>query len=89
MALKNLFKKDEDAVKMRQEIRQKRLDSRIKVREAKAGVGTQEALKNISTDGSSGAKMADSQESNVLTYAIIGGGVLLVGLTVFMLMRRK
>ena len=89
MALKNLFKKDEDAVKIRQEIRQKRLDSRLKVREAKAGVGTQEALKNISNDGSAGAKMDGSGESNVLTYAIIGGGVLLVGLTVFMLMRRK
>ena len=89
MALKNLFKRNEDAVKMRQEKRQKRLDSRLKVREANAGVGTQEALKNISVDGSAGAKMDGSGESNVLTYAIIGGGVLLVGLTVFMLMRRK
>lgn len=83
------IKPNEEKQKARQQRRQTRFDSRMKVREAKAGVGTQEALKNISTDGSAGAKMDGSGESNVLTYAIIGGGVLLVGLTVFMLMRRK
>ena len=83
------IKPNEERQKARQERRQARFDSRMKVREAKAGVGTQEALKNISVDGSAGAKIDGSGESNVLTYAIIGGGVLLVGLTVFMLMRRK
>ena len=83
------IKPNEERQKARQQRRQTKSDSRMRVREAKAGVGTQEALKNISVDGSAGAKIDGSGESNVLTYAIIGGGVLLVGLTVFMLMRRK
>jgi hypothetical protein len=84
-----LLKPNEERQKARQDKRAKKLDSRLKVREAKAGVGTQEALKNVSQDTSSGAQMDGSSESNVLTYAIIGGGILIVGLTVFMLMKKK
>jgi len=84
-----LLQPNEERQKARQDKRAKRFDSRLKVREAKAGVGTQEALKNVSQDTSSGAKMDGSSESNVLTYAIIGGGILIVGLTVFMLMKKK
>jgi LPXTG-motif cell wall-anchored protein len=84
-----LLKPNEERQKARQDKRAKRFDSRMKVREAKAGVGTQEALKNVSQDGSSGAKMDGSGESNILTYAMIGGGILIVGLTVFMLMKKK
>ena len=84
-----LLKPNEERQKARQDKRAKKLDSRLKVREAKAGVGTQEALKNVSQDASSGAKMDGSSESNILTYAMIGGGILIVGLTVFMLMRKK
>ena len=89
MALKDLFTQNPDNKKARQDKRAKKLETRLKVREAKAGVGTQEALKNVSQDTSSGAKMDGSSESNVLTYAIIGGGILIVGLTVFMLMKKK
>ena len=89
MALKNLFKPNPENQKARQDKRAKKLETRLKVREAKAGVGTQEALKNVSQDASSGAKMDGSSESNILTYAMIGGGILIVGLTVFMLMKKK
>jgi hypothetical protein len=60
------IKPNEEKQKARQERRQNRFDSRMKVREAKAGVGTQEALKNISVDGSAGAKIDGSGESNVI-----------------------